>query len=191
MKPNRKEILENKLRTIVQKIIKEESGKNTISKNVVQKMAVKIEKKHDTRTVSALIKYLQSVPFSDLVKYMENHLSGNTLFPSYWCQVMKVPYPGFLAKAINMTSAKEPLSDLYNIYYSRRILSPEARAEFKRELFSNPKQPYGPHEVPSIFSTKDPEEIDDVKESIKTFGMLKVPECAEFLKKFYPHLLKK
>lgn len=118
---------------------------------------------------------------SEITKAINNfRTTPNWLLPSGW--PMAGPgYPALLARALNASEAAEPLSDIGNIYYSKRNISKEAILEFEKALYADPKHPFGKqglNDMEEMF----PDKTDDVM----LMDYLKSPIIKKFMKKFYP-----
>ena len=117
------------------------------------------------------------------------------LLPSGWPQ-NGPGYPAFLAKALNMSSAAEPASDIGNIYYLNRNISPEARKEFFKEMIKNPKQAFGKHNNADglallISGDTSIENVtkDEFYADQYMCDYMKAPEIKKFIEKFYPQFI--
>lgn len=174
-----------KLRSLIREAIREEYRKlreQTPDKKIniskwCESNGIDIKDLFNSRPMySKMVEYLSTFSEGDIVSYMNDSKSRrydrNIIYPSE----SLIPYPGFLAAALVKSNDAESFSDLYNIYYRRRKVSPAARSIFKKDLFNRGK------------SAIDPDNLDDLEElpNNDIFGILKIPETRAFIEKFYP-----
>lgn len=131
---------------------------------------------------SALKTYLETnYTESEITKAINNYKTmPDWLVPSGWPSAGP-GYPALLARALNASRSAEPLSDIGNIYYSRRNVSKEAVLEFEKALYADPKHPFGKEGL------NDMEEMfPDKTGDTMLVDYLKSPIIKKFMKKFYP-----
>lgn len=148
----------------------------------------------DSVAAKNLIKYLESnYSVAEITKAINDNKAPNWCFPSGW--TAKSPgYPAILAKALNASRSAEPASDIGNIYYSRRYISAEARKEFAKQMFKDPKHAFGdlgPGTDGLALRISGGDDIaaatqEDFDTDVHMQDYLKAPEIKKFIAKYYP-----
>ena len=87
------------------------------------------------------MRVLEQTDVNEIIAVMNDRGSSNAMFPSGWKWTdwgENTPYPAKLAAALVKSQANESVTDLGNVYYGRRDLSPEAMEIFRQDAITNP-----------------------------------------------------
>ncbi len=145
----------------------------------------------DYGSIEEYLQVLEATPVETITAYMNKHESSSSgIFPSQWEYTLddlgwdSVPYPGKLAEALVMSNANESISDLGNLYYSRRDYSDEAIEIFRQDSLKTGKDnmmEFGlnnawelvdeePELMAKIILTMTPQELEKWKEAEENYG---------------------